>query len=634
MHALGLITIEILFVSLVIILLYRLKGYYGLPLIYIFVGSNQYLQAILASTLYLPVFDKVIVSPGSVVMFSSSLFAILLIYLKADVPQTRTMIYGIVLSNITLTILSFITNMQMGLKNAVNLVEIPPALFTVNARVFLVGTATLILDAFLIIVLYEFLFFKIRKLGLLGRIMGTMLGVLYFDAVAFSLGSFLGESQLSSVLYSQLIGKTYSGIIYGLILYGYLVFIDRQQYLKTSAVPQEMKDIFNILTYREKYEYIKTQKELTDIKLQVSENKWETLVENVPDTILTMDKEGCINYLNRPFGGRVPGEGTPFSIFELMSEDYHHEIQQALPLVFDKGEHYTCEFSRLLPDHTLAWYLGRMGPIMSESQINTAICILTDITPLKLAEAERERLHDELLQKQKMAAIGETIEGIAHSMKTIFTPLNASVDLIHKAFQDRDWILVEQSIRILKSSSRHLYLMFMNMLDYSKTRKPHYEIFEVQKIFNEVSDMLQSSTSQKHIQIEYNVETGAERLSSDPERISRALMNLGMNSIDAIKESGMIRMIARKLDKGISLNQIYTLTSNSFVIEFHDDGEGLPDEYRANLFIPFVSTKGARGTGLGLCTVKQFMQEQGGDIFLDSSPGRGTVFYLVFPLKN
>jgi PAS domain S-box-containing protein len=634
MYALELITLEILFISLVIILLYHLKGYYGLPLIYIFIGSNQYLQAILASTLYLPIGGDIIVSPGSVVMFSSSFFAILLVYLKADVAQTRTMIYGIVLSNVTLTILSGITNLQMGLKDAINLVGIPPALFTMDARLFLVGTATLFIDAFMIIVLYEFLFFKIPRLGLLGRILGTLLGILYFDAMVFTVGTFWGTPQFRNVLTSQLIGKTYAGLLYGFILYGYLVFIDRKQYLKTTTGPQELRDIFNILTYREKYEYIKTQKELTDKKLQLSEGKWESLVQNVPDIILTVDKKGLIHYLNRPFNGISLQEMKSFSLLSHIEPEYHPEIKRALEKAFQTNQTCTCEFSIVSSNQNKVWYLGRIGPIPEQASHDTAICILTDITPLKQAETERERLHDELAQKQKMAAIGETIEGIAHSMKNIFTPLSASIEIIYNGLVDKDWTLVESSMKILRSSSHHLYLLFMNMLDYSKTREPYFKEFPIQPVFKEVTEMLQSSTGQKKITIEYQVEPGAETFYSDPGKINRALMNLGMNSIDAIKENGWVRITAKRLKAGSMVNENHYLQEESLIIEFSDNGDGLPEEYKEKIFTPFASTKGSRGTGLGLCTVNQFMEEQKGKILFASQPGKGTVFYLIFPQKN
>ena len=101
METFALISVELVFVASVILLLYRLKPKITLVPLYIFIGSNQYLQTILSGTFYVKLFDEYAISTGSIVLFCSSLFAILLIYLKEGIPQTRTLIFGIVLSNVT-----------------------------------------------------------------------------------------------------------------------------------------------------------------------------------------------------------------------------------------------------------------------------------------------------------------------------------------------------------------------------------------------------------------------------------------------------------------------------------------------------------------------------------------------------
>ena len=187
---LTIMTLEMLFVAGVMLFLYRQKQVFGLTLLYIFVGSNQYMQTILAGTVYLPMFGNYYVSPGSVVLFSSSLFAILLVYLKADVPQTRAMIYGIVLSNVTLFFITIITDYQFGMPELLNMAGISRTFFIKEMRSFLWGTVTLSMDAFLIIVLYEFIYFKMAWLGLYGRILGTLIGIMIFDSVLFCTGKF------------------------------------------------------------------------------------------------------------------------------------------------------------------------------------------------------------------------------------------------------------------------------------------------------------------------------------------------------------------------------------------------------------------------------------------------------------
>ncbi len=257
MNVALLLALEIAFVAGVIILLYRQQNRLGLAPIYIFIGSNQYLQALLASTLYVPLFGQ-LVSPGSIVLFTSSLFVILLIYIKGDIPQTRTLIYGILVSNLTLLAFSLLTRIQLDSPGAVNILAIPPRVFEINLRLFIAGTGIFFLDSIIIVVIYEFLYFNLPRLPLLGRIFGALLSVLYFDAIVFTVASFWGHRSLGAILAGNLAGKTFSGVLYGLILYAYLIYQENIPDRRQSA--GTMRDVFSILTYRERYEIVKTEK--------------------------------------------------------------------------------------------------------------------------------------------------------------------------------------------------------------------------------------------------------------------------------------------------------------------------------------------------------------------------------------
>ena len=103
---------ELIFVSLLIILFYRLKPRFGLAPLYILLGTNQYFQTVLASSFYINYFGKLSISPGSIILFSSSLFAILFIYIKEGVRSTQVLIMGIVLANLSVTFLASITHLQ------------------------------------------------------------------------------------------------------------------------------------------------------------------------------------------------------------------------------------------------------------------------------------------------------------------------------------------------------------------------------------------------------------------------------------------------------------------------------------------------------------------------------------------
>ncbi len=773
MYALSLITLEILFIATIIVFLYRLKGRHGLPILYIFVGSNLYLQEILAQSIYLPIFGGYLVSPGSMILFSSSLFAILLIYLKEDVPQTRTLIYGTVLSSITLTALSAFTDYQIT-ANHLNISQEMQGIFHMNVRFVIVGAMALILDSFLIIVIYEFLFFKMKQVGLLGRILGTMLIVLYFDALFFTTGSFWDDPTYKVKLISQIIGKTYSGILYGSFLYLYLVYVDQNRYLKQAKAPEEIKDIFNILTYREKYEMVKTEKEEQEKvfsleqqrsreTLQKSEEKFRQIAENINEVFwMTNPDKNQMIYIS-PSYENIWGH-TCESLYEQPKtwlDAIHPEDRPRILGSLEKqirGE-YDEEYRIVRSDGSIRWIRDRAFPIQDNSgkiyritgiaeditkrkvaeqeiallshaigSINECISITDeennilyvnkafskiygyerqeligknigilglakddrtlldeilqstlqggwngelinykkdgspfpiflstsairndqnryialvgvamDISERKRAEEEQKRLQDELTKKKQLAAIGETMENIAHSMKNIFSALNSSLDLIEKSLKEKDWNMMESSFEILRNSSLHLYLLLMNLLDYSKNREPVFEKIKVSSLFGEAIRMLKPSIKKKTIEFEYTIEPGAEVIFSDLQRLRRNLMNLGCNAIDAISASGKIRFTSSKRDRK-DFDMPEQRPSNGpdkplekvSVIEVSDTGGGIPRGVMNNIFEPFFSTKGSKGTGLGLSSVKQIMEEQGGRIFVESVEGKGTTFRLVF----
>lgn len=297
---------ELLVIAIVILGLYKLKSKITLAPLYIFIGSNQYSQHFLATTLYFKIFDEYSISSGSVVFFTSSLFAILLIYIKEGIPQTRTLIIGIVLSNTTLTILGGITAFQIEiLKPFKQSVQIPIDFFSINYRVFLVGTGTLILDSLLVVIIYQFLVKKAKILKMFGGILASLLVVLYFDSVVFSFGSFYGRPGLMNTMTGQIIGKTVSGIIFGSILYLFLRFADGSKKDVVYGFSSQFYDVFSILTYREKFKGLEVKP--TELESQLSAQLLRTL-DVMSDGFISFDKNWRITYINEVIGNIVGKE--------------------------------------------------------------------------------------------------------------------------------------------------------------------------------------------------------------------------------------------------------------------------------------------------------------------------------------
>jgi len=269
-----LITIsEILLISFIIVVLYNQRNRFGLFLLFIFIGSNQYLQTIISATIYLKIFDDYLFSPGSVVLFSSSIFTILLVYIKEGVHKTRTLIYGILLTNITLTIFSAITSVQLNMAGSINLLTIPKEIFNVNVKMFLIGTFLLILDSAFIIIIYEFILIKLSKINIFWTLIISMFTVLYLDSIIFSLFTFQSNELFINIFIGNIIGKSISGFIFTLVLYVYIVYIDKSKYLEKLKINKNAKDIFSIISYRERFELLQEEKtQVEELKNNLSES--------------------------------------------------------------------------------------------------------------------------------------------------------------------------------------------------------------------------------------------------------------------------------------------------------------------------------------------------------------------------
>ena len=252
---------ELVFVSILILSCYRLKSWFGLTPLYVFIGASQFFQTILITSFPVNILGGLSISVNSNILFSASLFAILLLYIKEGVAITQKFIFSIVLANFSITILTIFANQQelaIGVE--------PSNLFLVNFRVFFVGTVVLILDAFLLVILYEFIITRLKWLSLFGRLFFSLFIILNFDAIAFTIGAFWDHPDLSTKVLSQLVGKSSASLFFAIVLFLYLRFFDKKGF--EEPVDRGKVDIFSILTYKGRFEKLQTEKAISDEYLQ------------------------------------------------------------------------------------------------------------------------------------------------------------------------------------------------------------------------------------------------------------------------------------------------------------------------------------------------------------------------------
>ncbi len=274
MSVFFIILAEFLFVSILIMLLFKLRNKIGLAPLYILLGSIQYLQTRIAASIQINVFDSYSIYPGSVILFSSVLFAVLLIYIKEGVASTRSLIYGIVMANIALALIIGITNYQQLLVAHGSLLLPNEAnLFQLNYQLFAKGTIILVLDFLLLVIVYKAIVTKFKKGKLFWFIFLSLLIVFCFDAVAFTTAGFYSLPVYKNILISHLIGKSFSALLFAVVLYVYIRFIDKGDN-KSLFIADQSKNLFSIFSYLKEYEVVKAEKEKADQAMIESEEKF------------------------------------------------------------------------------------------------------------------------------------------------------------------------------------------------------------------------------------------------------------------------------------------------------------------------------------------------------------------------
>jgi signal transduction histidine kinase/pSer/pThr/pTyr-binding forkhead associated (FHA) protein len=237
---------------------------------------------------------------------------------------------------------------------------------------------------------------------------------------------------------------------------------------------------------------------------------------------------------------------------------------------------------------------------------------------------EETRYHHAMIQAERLAAIGQTIAALSHHIKNILQGLRSGSDIIKMGLKDKNDNLIQQGWRIAEKNQGKIYELVMDMLSYSKERVPAVEMTDVNDIVRDVFELMESRAKEMGATLELKLSEDLPAISVDPEGIHRALLNIVGNALDAVEDRPQPHVTL-----GTRLAEAGWLK-----IVVLDNGGGIAKPKQAEIFKPFVSTKGARGTGLGLAVSRKILREHGGDILVQSQVGVGSKFVLMLPIKS
>ena len=352
------------------------------------------------------------------------------------------------------------------------------------------------------------------------------------------------------------------------------------------------------------------------------------VVANSNDAIIGCHLNGVIRSWNAAaerIYGYSEAEALGQALQMLLPPECFEELEDSLVAVKNGGSVAAYETTRLCKGGRKIAVSLTVSPIRSESgKISGAASIARDIT-------EHKRLEEELLQSQKMEAVGRLAGGIAHDFNNILTAILGYSDLIISQVDERQWMhkhLVE-----IRKAAEFAASLTHQLLAFSRRQPLDPKVFNINDSVRNMQKMLERVIGEQ-VKIETLFLATKGCLKADQGQLEQVLLNLCVNARDAMPKGGTIMI---QTDDVIYSHESTYVVNEMPVGEYvklslTDTGTGMPPEVMTHIFEPFFTTKeSGQGTGLGLATCYGIVKQSGGYIVVESESGVGTTFSIYLP---
>jgi PAS domain S-box-containing protein len=385
------------------------------------------------------------------------------------------------------------------------------------------------------------------------------------------------------------------------------------------------------------------ERKRAEAELRGSEQRMRSIVETVPDWILTVDREGTITFINRVVAGSTIEEVTDTSIYQHMPPERHPAFKKALDEVFSRGEVVELE-TVITPEgsEVVMWNLTRIGPVLEGDEITGATIASSDISDHKREEEEKLALERQVQHAQKLQSLGVLAGGIAHDFNDLLMTILGNADL---ALDELSLMSpARANLWEIEEASKRAAELARQMLAYSGKGRFVIGPIDAGELIGEIAHLLEVSISKKAV-LRYNFAESLPTFDGDVTQIRQLVTNLIANASEAIGDkSGVITLSIGAMDCDRDyLDTANTATQTGLAeplpegvytyLEVADTGCGMDAETIEKVFDPFFTTKFTR-RGLGMSAVLGIVRGHKGALKIHSEVGKGTTIKVLFPANE
>ncbi len=386
------------------------------------------------------------------------------------------------------------------------------------------------------------------------------------------------------------------------------------------------------------------------ISLKASEEKYRSLVESIDDSVYMVDKD-C-QYLSA--NNKVLSEyglaenqivGKNFSDFH--SPEETREFADGVKKVCKTGS--ATQYEAHNEEHD-KWAIRTLNPIKEPDtkKVKAISVVSMNITERVKAEKELKKTYNklketqnQLIQNEKIAALGRLASGLAHQIRNPLEIIIMGVEFLGSTLCNKD-LNHEKSIEKIKEAVNRTNQIITDFLSFSRKSELKFESVDVCLLLDETVRLIEHRINVKKVKIERNYPEESLKVKADRNMLEQVFMNLLNNGIDAMSKGDKIRIKVNSNkamhveDKiGYRANDYFKIGKKMTVVEFEDTGKGIPEDVLPKVFEPFFTTKkSGKGTGLGLSLAHLIIDRHYGKIDVQSEVNKGTKFTLKLQPAN
>jgi signal transduction histidine kinase len=351
-----------------------------------------------------------------------------------------------------------------------------------------------------------------------------------------------------------------------------------------------------------------------ETELKRAHDLYESLVRNSASAILAVDTADRIRILNPAARALLNWEPrrppTPEQLRTMLPEEFFATAQETdAPLVNIPEVSLHAVGGEEVPVQFSAVELRSRGTRLGRA------ALMQDLREVKRLEQER-------LEAERLAAVGQTVAGLAHTIKNLLMGLEGGMYMVDTGIRRSDVDRIVNGWQILQRNFEKTTALVKDFLSFAKGRLPELTPTDPNAVARNIVELYHDAAAQQGVELVLEPSPAVREAMLDPRGMETCLTNLVSNGIDAITTLGQPggRVTVRTREEGDDL-----------VFEVADNGCGIDQEVKSKVFTTFFTTKGGKGTGLGLLTTRKIVQEHGGQVEIESLPGQGSTFRIRLP---